>query len=269
MTWFVAFIFCLGLVSAEPAFDHRVHNDRVIGGNDARPNQWKWQVSLQLDSYNDGSFYHICGGTIIDAYYVVTAAHCILSSDAHKYRAVLGEYNLAILEGSEQFHRVEAIFVHPAWNGQLGLGHDIAVLRLAESVYDNGYVAIANLPYPGQILPHDFECFVTGWGLTDFGGSVPDIMQEAPIRVVEHAVCSQPNWWGSLARENMICTGGDGVISGCQGDSGGPLACITDGVWRVHGVVSYGPAGMCNQLRKPTVFTRVSAFMDWMYSVMY
>lgn len=52
-----------------------------------------------------------------------------------------------------------------------------------------------------------------------------------------------------------------------QGDSGGPLNCFTDGAWRVHGVVSYGPAGMCNQVRKPTVFTRVSSFMDWMYSV--
>lgn len=52
-----------------------------------------------------------------------------------------------------------------------------------------------------------------------------------------------------------------------QGDSGGPLSCYTDGAWRVHGVVSYGPAGWCNQVTKPTVFTRVSAFEDWIYSV--
>ena len=52
-----------------------------------------------------------------------------------------------------------------------------------------------------------------------------------------------------------------------QGDSGGPLNCYTGGAWRVHGVVSYGPAGMCNQVNKPTVFTRVSSFQDWIYSV--
>lgn len=52
-----------------------------------------------------------------------------------------------------------------------------------------------------------------------------------------------------------------------QGDSGGPLNCYTDGAWRVHGVVSYGPAGMCNQVTKPTVFTRVSSFIDWIHSV--
>ncbi|KAI4806618.1 hypothetical protein KUCAC02_017436 [Chaenocephalus aceratus] len=65
----------------------------------------------------------------------------------------------------------------------------------------------------------------------------------------------------------MVCAGGDGVVSGCQGDSGGPLSCYIDGAWKVHGVVSYGPIGMCNQETKPTVFTRVSSFQDWIYSV--
>uniref|UniRef100_A0A8C6WJ25 Peptidase S1 domain-containing protein n=1 Tax=Neogobius melanostomus TaxID=47308 RepID=A0A8C6WJ25_9GOBI len=266
MAWLMLFVVCVGLVSATP-MNHRVHNDRVIGGHDAKPNVWKWQVSLQLDSYGDGSFYHICGGSLIDPFHVLTAAHCILSNDAQKYRVVLGEYNLDRYEDSEQFHRVEQIFVHPAWNGQLGLGNDIAILRMADSAYDNGYVATANLPYPGETLPHNFECVITGWGLTDFYGSVPDILQEAPINVVGHSVCSQPEWWGSIALENMVCAGGDGVISGCQGDSGGPLNCMTGGAWRVHGVVSYGPAGMCNQWQKPTVFTKVSDFLDWMYSV--
>lgn len=36
------------------------------------------QASLQYDSYNDGSYYHMCGGTIIDSFYIMTAAHCIL-----------------------------------------------------------------------------------------------------------------------------------------------------------------------------------------------
>lgn len=51
--------------------------------------------------------------------------------------------------------------------------------------------------------------------VTDYG-TVPDILQEAPIKVVEHAVCSTPEWWGIIALESMVCAGGDGVISGCQ-----------------------------------------------------
>ncbi|KAI3355297.1 hypothetical protein L3Q82_018147 [Scortum barcoo] len=267
MIWLVAFLSCIGLICAETPFNHNVHNQKVIGGHNAPRNMWKWQVSLQYDSYNDGSFYHLCGGSIIDSFNIMTAAHCILSMNAGSYRVVVGEHNLYEYDGSEQFIRVERITVHPYWNGDLAKGNDIAILRLAQPVYANGYVAIAELPVPGQMLPNGFVCYITGWGLMDYGGSVPAILQEAAIPVVEHSICSQPNWWGSLALKSMVCAGGDGIISGCQGDSGGPLNCFTDGAWRVHGVVSYGPAGMCNQLYKPTVFTRVSFFEDWIYSV--
>uniref|UniRef100_A0A3Q0SXU9 Peptidase S1 domain-containing protein n=1 Tax=Amphilophus citrinellus TaxID=61819 RepID=A0A3Q0SXU9_AMPCI len=249
-----------GLICAKEPLNYKVHNERVIGGSDAKPNTWKWQVSLQYDSYNDGSFYHICGGSIVHSSYIMTAAHCILRFDmvARQYRVVVGDYNLDKYEGSEQLIRVDNIVVHPNWNGDLAHGNDIALLKLADPIYNNGYVAIADLPYPDQTLANGFTCYITGWGLMDYGGSIPSILQVAAINVVAHSVCSQPEWWGSIALETMVCAGGDGIVSGCQGDSGGPLNCYTDGAWRVHGVVSYGPAGMCNQLYKPTVFTRVS-----------
>ncbi|XP_041670196.1 chymotrypsin-like elastase family member 2A [Cheilinus undulatus] len=267
MIGLVAFLSCIGLIWAEVPFNHRVTNGRVIGGSNAPRNKWKWQISLQYDSYNEGYYGHICGGTIIDGLHVMTAAHCILGTNPKSYRVAVGEYNLFEYDGSEQFIGVERIDVHPGWTGDLGNGNDIAILKLSEPVYDNGYVAIAELPYPEETLPHDFTCYITGWGLMDHYGSAPDILQEAPINVVEHSVCSKPEWWGILARESMVCAGGDGVISGCQGDSGGPLNCFTGGAWRVHGVVSYGPAGGCNQYMKPTVFTRVSFFMDWIFSI--
>ncbi|MEQ2266287.1 hypothetical protein XENORESO_014155 [Xenotaenia resolanae] len=269
MIWLVALLTCFGLICCEEPFNYKVNNGRVIGGSDAQPNTWKWQVSLQLDSYNEGFFSHICGGSVVDSFHIMTAAHCIISSDVSQYRVVVGEYNLFQYEGSEQFISVETIIVHPDWNKNLADGNDIALLKLVKPIYGNGYVEIANLPYPEQTLPHGFTCYITGWGLMDYYGNVPDKLQEAPLGVVEHAVCSQPEWWGSIALKTMVCAGGDGVISGCQGDSGGPLNCLTDGVWRVHGIVSYGPAGMCNQQFKPTVFTRVSSFLSWIFSVIH
>lgn len=53
-----------------------------------------------------------------------------------------------------------------------------------------------------------------------------------------------------------------------QGDSGGPLNCQRDdGLWEVEGIVSFGSSRSCNLKRKPTVFTRVSAYMDWINEV--
>lgn len=53
-----------------------------------------------------------------------------------------------------------------------------------------------------------------------------------------------------------------------QGDSGGPLNCKNaQGVWEVHGIASFVSGLGCNYEKKPTVFTRVSAYNDWIDQV--
>lgn len=53
-----------------------------------------------------------------------------------------------------------------------------------------------------------------------------------------------------------------------QGDSGGPLVCqnTTGGPWEVHGITSFGPIG-CIMNKKPSVFTRSSAYIPWIENV--
>uniref|UniRef100_A0A8B9CW37 Peptidase S1 domain-containing protein n=1 Tax=Anser brachyrhynchus TaxID=132585 RepID=A0A8B9CW37_9AVES len=56
------------------------------------------------------------------------------------------------------------------------------------------------------------------------------------------------------------------LLPSIQGDSGGPLSCYKDGRWQVHRVVSGGLIPYCNTCKKPTVFTPVSAYADWIYT---
>nr|XP_032809032.1 chymotrypsin-like elastase family member 2A [Petromyzon marinus] len=54
-----------------------------------------------------------------------------------------------------------------------------------------------------------------------------------------------------------------------QGDGGGPLNCQRwDNAWVVQGIASYVSSLGCNTIRKPTVFTRVSAYNSWISAVM-
>uniref|UniRef100_A0AAR2K822 Zgc:165423 n=1 Tax=Pygocentrus nattereri TaxID=42514 RepID=A0AAR2K822_PYGNA len=48
-------------------------NTRIVGGQDASPGSWPWQVSLKN---NDG---HFCSGSLINSNWVLTAAHCLPS----------------------------------------------------------------------------------------------------------------------------------------------------------------------------------------------
>ncbi|WP_372238427.1 trypsin-like serine protease, partial [Neisseria meningitidis] len=46
---------------------------RVVNGVDAKPHSWPWQISLQYEK--DGAWRHTCGGSLIAANWVMTAAH--------------------------------------------------------------------------------------------------------------------------------------------------------------------------------------------------
>ncbi|XP_069771546.1 elastase-1-like [Narcine bancroftii] len=253
---------CLKAIAANPL------SGRVVGGQEAQPHSWPWQVSLQFAYQSSPDFFqHLCGGSLISGFWVMTAAHCIVDIPG-RFAVVLGEHNLQKV-GNEYLIHVDLIVKHPGWiPTSLANGNDISLLRLAQSAYYTPDVAIASLPPAGQILPNNYPCYITGWGLTEPFGTPALTLQQAYLPVVDYATCSSPYWWSTAVNENMICAGGDGTTAGCQGDSGGPLNCKNDaGAWVVQGIVSFGP-GSCVAERYPTVFTRVSAYIEWIFTTM-
>ncbi|NXG38855.1 CELA1 elastase, partial [Dromaius novaehollandiae] len=237
---------------------------RVVGGSQAQAHAWPSQISLQY--YYSGSWYHTCGGSLIRQNWVMTAAHCVDSNLS--FRVVAGDHNIDQSEGTEQIFTVSKIIIHPSWNSNnVAAGYDIALLRLSGSVTLNSYVQLAVLPQAGTVLANNYPCYITGWGLTRTNGQLSSVLLQAYLPVVSYQTCSSSSYWGSTVKSTMVCAGGDGVRSGCQGDSGGPLNCAVNGVYQVHGITSFVSSLGCNVLRKPTVFTRVSAYNSWINSV--
>ncbi|KAM4652756.1 chymotrypsin-like elastase family member 3B [Discoglossus pictus] len=239
---------------------------RVVNGEDAIPHSWPWQISLQYLS--GGSYHHTCGGSLIAPNWVLTAAHCISSS--RTYQVVVGEHDRSLPEGGEQIIHVNKgdIFVHEKWRSScVACGNDVALIKLSHLAALNDKVHLGCLPAAGQILPNKYPCYVTGWGRLTTGGALPNVLQQALLPVADHATCTQRDWWGSSIKTTMVCAGGD-LQAGCNGDSGGPLNCrAADGTWQVHGIASFVSGSGCNTLKKPTVFTRVSAFNDWISNI--
>uniref|UniRef100_A0AAQ5YKY1 pancreatic elastase n=1 Tax=Amphiprion ocellaris TaxID=80972 RepID=A0AAQ5YKY1_AMPOC len=239
--------------------------ERVVGGEVASPNSWPWQISLQY--MVDGYAYLACGGTLIARDWVMTAAHCVDST--RTWRVVIGEHDLYTNSGREQIKSVSQVYIHPKWNRySVASGYDIALLKLSSEATLNSYVQLGALPPSGQILPNNSYCYITGWGRTSTGGPISDELKQAYLPSVDHQTCSSSSWWGSTVKTTMVCAGG-GEDSGCNGDSGGPLNCQVNGKYYVHGIASFVSSYGCNTIRKPTVFTRVSAYIDWIDSTMY
>ena len=61
-----------------------VPKSRVVGGTEATPFSWPWQIGL----YRWSRF--SCGGSLVNSRWVVTAAHCI-RGNTNEYNVTLGE----------------------------------------------------------------------------------------------------------------------------------------------------------------------------------
>ncbi|OCT73540.1 hypothetical protein XELAEV_18036518mg [Xenopus laevis] len=261
MTPLLVLVLCVAAVHGCGVATYPPAVSRVVNGDEAVPHSWPWQVSLQY-IYN-GLWYHTCGGSLVAPNWVLTAAHCI--SSAYTYRVQLGKHNLGQNESGQKTINVIKLINHSKWNpSKLSNGFDISLIKLEQEVTYSDTIKPACLPPAGFVLPHQFGCYVTGWGNIQTNGPAPDKLQQGLLLVVDYPTCSQRDWWWKSVNTNMICAGGDGIISSCYGDSGGPLNCKNDdGAWEVHGVVSFGSSAGCNYYKKPSVFSRVSAYNSW------
>ncbi|XP_078510239.1 trypsin-like [Lissotriton helveticus] len=212
-------------------------DDKIIGGY---PCHLTYQASLNIG-------YHFCGGSLINSEWVVSAAHC----SQRNIVVVLGEYNLAINEGTEEYIAAADVVSHPDYNPYY-LDNDIMLIKLSRPVTFTP--SIQPIPLPTGCPEAGTMCLISGWGNT--GVNYPDELQCVMAPILTHEVC-QICYPGDIT-ENMICVGYlEGGKDSCQGDSGGPVVCNGE----LHGVVSWGIG--CALPTFPGVYTKVCNYVRW------
>ncbi|XP_044297664.1 transmembrane protease serine 3 [Varanus komodoensis] len=235
------------------------YSPRIVGGNASLPQQWPWQASLQFQGY------HLCGGSVITPWWIVTAAHCVY--DLYLPRAWSVHVGFVILEeNSVNPYLVDKIIYHKNYKPKT-MRNDIALIKLANPLVLNGLIEPICLPNFGERFPEGKLCWISGWGTTEEGGDTSEIMNYAGVPLISNKVCNHREVYGGIVASSMLCAGYlKGGIDSCQGDSGGPLVCEDLNTWKLVGTTSFGVG--CAEENKPGVYSRITSFLDWIHEQM-
>ena len=267
------------LVGAPAALAANV-GPEVVNGRQPTPGEARSLVYVSAGGYS-------CGGTLVDATHVVTAGHCSVDDNGRTFRPTDVKIKWAASTSYDNLrpYSVESVTTHPQYNPKT-FDNDIAVLTLAQPLAGATPTPIATVAESAEALKAGNPVRSAGYGLLNFDGRPSNILQVADLTAMSDEVCG--SWSESEVIDGVTFYGADvntahfacaiGVVPGsnkiidtCQGDSGGPLySAATTPV--LVGVVSsgYGCAGVDEggtmSKKRPGIYTRVSAYRDWLMS---
>uniref|UniRef100_U5EYF7 Putative trypsin-like serine protease n=1 Tax=Corethrella appendiculata TaxID=1370023 RepID=U5EYF7_9DIPT len=237
----------------------------IVGGKDAKPEQFPFVVSLIYTDYQTGYKGHNCGGIILNENWIITAAHCFVFVHDGIYEALAGQIDFRIESEFTQKRKIIEKIIHPRYNKEAILSpHDIALGGLESKFLYNPGIQPIRLTKFGHI-PRG-KAILAGWGSTS---NTTDVVLPYTLQYVKLPIMSLRDCFEVLTNTSFhwtnICTGPlHGGAASCGGDSGAGLIQYSNNNKRVYllGTVSWGWFP-CAQPYQPTIFVRTSAYVDW------
>ncbi|KNC33133.1 Serine protease snake [Lucilia cuprina] len=253
--------------SLEPVFEETVQKVKVsktqaVGGVPTNPEEFPYMCALgwrKFSSKHAENSYN-CGCVLIARKYVLTVAHCATLGGETPSIVRLGGVDLD--EPEAEIIKIQRIIQHPDYKPPMAY-NDIAIVELKKSSRYTPACLWSNVGLPQETLT------AMGYGHTKFAGTISNTLLKVYLKVLTNQDCNV--YYTKNDKLNMgislgqICAGDpQGKMDTCQGDSGGPLVMNESKyntiVPYVVGLTSFGEGCASNV---PSVYTRISHFIDW------
>jgi secreted trypsin-like serine protease len=270
-----------------PAFNKSTSRDasgpdealtRIVGGYAAPTGKWPSMVALYMRLPNRPPQF-FCGGTVIDAEWVLTAAHCLTQVNKSTGQILtMPPDALMVREGTINLDiggravNARNIIIHKDYRPGI---NDIALIQLAGPVEAPRQQLISGAAVPLLVTPGRMATTM-GFGLVqalkartskEDQGALPRSQQllQVDVPIVGKPKCAS-SYKERVATGATLCAGrDDGGADTCPGDSGGPLFVRDDvGQALQAGVVSWGFG--CAQPMAWGIYASVGHFEDWIKS---
>lgn len=131
---------------------------RILTGMTSFKGQFPYMVSL-INRQNDFS---ICGGAIINNFYVLSSGYCAESYES--YPELLAVYLGAWSFDDKVLSEVNEVKLHPQYNASTK-GNDIALIRMKNKIIFTDFLKPIALPTADFPNENGIKVFVSGFGL--------------------------------------------------------------------------------------------------------
>ncbi|XP_073831831.1 serine protease Hayan-like [Musca autumnalis] len=221
----------------------------------------------------------LCGGSLIDDRFILTAAHCVASSEMVPVSVILGVADFSNSEELATATKIKIKQIHVPDNYSLLRDYnDIAILELEEPAKFSEFIYPACLNTELIDPKPDVPVWVTGWGYVSVD---EDIVSEILLKI-ELTVTPIDNCTASYARYGYMSRLKHGVQNTqlcakdkkhkkdtCRGDSGGPLVLIADESRKVYKVLGVVSSGISCGGKTPGLYTRVASYLDFIEKIVW
>ena len=217
---------------------------RVVGGTGILVQATPWTVLVRQFS-SAGTL--LCGGSVLDALHIVTAAHCVYdlngfqaAPSALSIRAGISA-SVPLTTDEEQDRSVSSVHIAAGYLWSRGASaNDVALLTLTTR-FDLNSPAITPvaIPRPGAAYPTGMQAELAGFGRQSPAAPPDGSLQRMFATVEPQPACSGGNTTSVATAAVSLCASSESSAI-CSGDSGAGLVLLSS-TPTLLGVVSSGP----------------------------